>query len=418
VVSLIKADAGTWRLTHANNSFTGLITLSSTTTSAGTLSYASAAGTNPITFAQTTGTAILAYTGAAPLTMSGLITASALTTGTITLDASGVTAADTINYSNAGSLGTAASGIRKLVLSGSNTGANTFAGQWVNNTGAAATLTKNGAGTWVLTGANTYTGPTTVSAGKLFINGNQSTATGDVSVSAGATLGGTGTLGGTTTIAATGKLEFNLRTAAAGHDKLELAATKALAFAGASTLTITSSGGASPGDYTLVTAPGGFGASVPPATVNLPTGWTADAPRFVGNDLMLNITASGSGFASWQSANSATGQTLAQDHDHDGVPNGIEWFIKGSNSSTGSTALPGVDTDPGTGALSVTWTKAATYTGSYGADFVVETSADLTGTWNAEASPGTVTLSGNDVKYIFPSPPGAKKFARLKVTGP
>jgi hypothetical protein len=29
-----------------------------------------------------------------------------------------------------------------------------------------------------------------------------------------------------------------------------------------------------------------------------------------------------------------------------------------------------------------------------------------------------VTLTGNDVKYTFPTPPGAKKFARLKVTGP
>jgi hypothetical protein len=31
---------------------------------------------------------------------------------------------------------------------------------------------------------------------------------------------------------------------------------------------------------------------------------------------------------------------------------------------------------------------------------------------------GTVTLTGNDVKYTFPAPLGAKKFARLVVTGP
>jgi hypothetical protein len=48
----------------------------------------------------------------------------------------------------------------------------------------------------------------------------------------------------------------------------------------------------------------------------------------------------------------------------------------------------------------------------------VETSAILTGTWTAEASPGTVTITGNDVKFTFPSPHGAKQFARLKVTGP
>jgi hypothetical protein len=123
------------------------------------------------------------------------------------------------------------------------------------------------------------------------------------------------------------------------------------------------------------------------------------------------------GFASWQSANNTTG-ALDEDHDNDGVANGVEWFLMGSNSSTGITALPGVEKDPGTGALSVTWTKDAGYTGVYPTDFAVETSETLTGTWIAEASPGNVTITGNDVTYTFPSPLGARKFARLKVTGP
>ena len=46
----------------------------------------------------------------------------------------------------------------------------------------------------------------------------------------------------------------------------------------------------------------------------------------------------------------------------------------------------------------------------------METSAILTGTWTAEAWPGTVTVDGHNVKYTFPSPLGAKQFARLKVT--
>ncbi len=52
-----------------------------------------------------------------------------------------------------------------------------------------------------LSGNNTYSGATTVSAGKLVINGNQSAATGVVTVAAGAALGGSGTVGGATTIA-------------------------------------------------------------------------------------------------------------------------------------------------------------------------------------------------------------------------
>ena len=53
-----------------------------------------------------------------------------------------------------------------------------------------------------------------------------------------------------------------------------------------------------------------------------------------------------------------------------------------------------------------------------GTDFTVETSAALTGTWAAEPLGGNVTLTGNNLKYVFPSPLGSKLFARLKVTGP
>lgn len=184
-IGISKSEVGNWILSSASNTFTGTITLGAiaftapaggagvappTNTSVGTLSYASAGGTNPIRFIQTTGSATLSYIGAAPLTMSGAITASALSTGTITLDASGTTSANTVHYSNTASLGIAgASGAKTLVLSGSNTGSNILAGQWENNTlGGAAKITKNGVGTWVLTNnTNGYTGATLVSAGTL-----------------------------------------------------------------------------------------------------------------------------------------------------------------------------------------------------------------------------------------------------------
>lgn len=151
------------------------------------------------------------------------------------------------------------------------------------------TLTKTGPGTQILNGTNTYTGATSINDGKLYING--STGGGNVTVNAGATLGGTGTLGGNTTIENNGRLEFNLATFAGSHDKLNLATGSTLTFSGASALTITTSGGAVPGNYTLVTAPGGITGNEP-ATLNLPEGWLATVSK-VGNDLVLNVTSTG-----------------------------------------------------------------------------------------------------------------------------
>jgi fibronectin-binding autotransporter adhesin len=70
------------------------------------------------------------------------------------------------------------------------------------NTNSAVTrgLTKTGSGILSLEGANSYNGPTTVSAGSLIVDGNQSSAIGSLNVAAGATLGGSGTIGGVTTI--------------------------------------------------------------------------------------------------------------------------------------------------------------------------------------------------------------------------
>jgi hypothetical protein len=124
-----------------------------------------------------------------------------------------------------------------------------------------------------------------------------------------------------------------------------------------------------------------------------------------------------SGFAAWAATNHADGQTLGDDHDQDGVPNGIEYFLGGPNGeTTGFTALPVVTNSSGT--LSVTWTRAGNYTGNYDTHFVVETSESLDGAWTHEVLDVNVHLSGNDLSYTFPPPGPARKFVRLKVTGP
>ncbi|MGV3664027.1 MAG: beta strand repeat-containing protein [Prosthecobacter sp.] len=87
---------------------------------------------------------------------------------------------------------------RTLYLGGTNTGDNSIVSM-ADATPAAAPgvkLEKTGVGTWIITGASTYSGGTTVTAGTLLV-GNSSmvgsaTGTGAVAVTAGATLGGNG----------------------------------------------------------------------------------------------------------------------------------------------------------------------------------------------------------------------------------
>jgi autotransporter-associated beta strand protein len=287
---------------------------------------------------------------------------------------------------------------------------------------AASALTKGGSGTLTLGGNNSYTGQTYVTAGKLFINGDQTLAAGAVTVAANATLGGKGIIGGSTTIAAGGKLEFNLGSAPASHDKLELAATRVLTFSGASTLTITTSGGATTGIYTLATAPGGITGSAP-ALLILPPGWAATASKS-GNDLVLNVTSTGGGntFADWIAGFDVDGQIGANDDfDNDKLGNAVENLL-GTSPEVFSQGLNSVSASGGNLVFrhTLSTTPAADLTGSY------EWSVNLVD-WNASGA----TASGTTVTFGTPavitqgtpnlvevsavtSTPSARIFARFK----
>ncbi|MET3654872.1 beta strand repeat-containing protein, partial [Dyella japonica] len=181
--SVNQAGSGTLVLSGANT-YTG-----TTTVTAGVLSVSSlgnggavssiGASTNAGTNLVLNG-GVLLYTGAAADT-DRLFT---LGVSGGTLDASGTGA---LNWTNTGAITIAFGGVRTLTLTGSNTGANTLAASLGNYGVNATALTKSGAGTWVLTGANTYTGGTAINSGTLQVasDANLGAATGALSFNGG-----------------------------------------------------------------------------------------------------------------------------------------------------------------------------------------------------------------------------------------
>jgi len=103
------------------------------------------------------------------------------------------TFSDTINgLSGAGFVDTVAGGTPTLTV-GAGNASSTFSGV-IKNTSGALALAKIGGGVFVLSGANTYSGPTAITNGSLLVNG--SIGTNSLTVSSNATLGGTGTIAG------------------------------------------------------------------------------------------------------------------------------------------------------------------------------------------------------------------------------
>lgn len=105
--------------------------------------------------------------------------------------------------------------------------------------GFGITIAGSGASAVVFSGNNTYTGATLLTGGTtLLINGNQSAATGAVTVSAG-TLGGTGTIGGATTLQSGGTLSPGDPATSAGIGTLTFGNGLLLKSGSATTLQVT-----------------------------------------------------------------------------------------------------------------------------------------------------------------------------------
>ncbi len=138
----------------------------------------------------------LRYTGDANSSTDRLFT---LYSQNATIESAG---AGTVQFSNTGAAvvaGSSSDSTLTLTLRGTNTGKNTMkVALGDSSSGAKLKVTKDDAGTWVLGGANTYTGVTEVKKGTLIVNGSLA-STGTVLLSGTeARLAGTGSVGNIT----------------------------------------------------------------------------------------------------------------------------------------------------------------------------------------------------------------------------
>jgi len=231
----------------------------------------------------------------------------------------------------------------------------TFSGALNQAAGSTLAVTKVGAGTWTLTGTNTYTGDTTVNAGVLAVDGDSLANTGKLVVNGGK-------------VDPSGGVEV--------VDTLYFGTTQQ----------VTGTWGAT-----------GSGAA------------HIDDTRFTGTGV-VSVTSGPSGysFTSWADANGASGQTMDQDHDGDGVKNGIEYFMGATGSAfTANPAAVG-----GT----ITWPMGAAYAGVYGTDYEVQYSTNLVNWTKANEGTGdnTVTVTAG-TSVVYDTPTGGKSFVRLVV---
>jgi len=300
------------------------------------------------------------------------------------------------------------SGAADSTLTVSNTTSRTFAGV-IQDGAKKVSLVKSGTATFTLSGANTYSGTTTVTAGTLAGTGSANSA---LTLQGGSLAPGSGigNFSATTVAFQSGSsLTAQIDSSTTASDQLVAAGNVTLG-SGVS-LSVSDTAGVSSVvlplgtkltiiDYTGFTCTGTFNGLAEGSQI------TVGVNKFLisYNDAStVTLTANGAtgGYTAWSIYNAA-GQAPDLDQDKDGVSNGIEYFM----GQTGGTFTA----NPPVIAGQVTWPKDPAFVGSY----AVKTSTDLVN-WTT-ATTGVVD-GGSTVQYTLPTG-SPKLFVRLEVTIP
>ena len=295
-------------------------------------------------------------------------------------------------------LTTSGVGVKTFILQGSSAGTGEMAGKIIDSSSAAPTsLSKDGSGTWTLSGVNTYTGGTNIVAGTLAL-----AAFGSIDSSSLVTIGAGATLDTSArssfSLPAGKTYTFTLDSTDAGSAGRIKAADLDISNASIALASPLLNPPLDDASYVIATytgtLTGTFGTAAPDGySWNYGTGTNSQITLVVG------------GYGSWKGTN-AGGQAASLDWDNDSVTNGIEYFM---NASAGFTANPTLEVDN-----SITWTNGGNILSSaYGTQFVVQTSSDLV-SW-ADVPVGELdTNSATTLKYTLTG--ANKRFVRLMVT--
>ncbi len=329
----------------------------------------------------------------------------------------------------AGDVRTVNSGGRTLVLGGASTGPNNISGRMYNGT-STLIVQKTGTSTWAISHPNnTYTGTTTLNAGKLILSGS---LTSDIITNA-ATLAPQGTPATTGSLSLIATSIYQIRATTSGTDQLTVAGSVNLT----GNLDLIPDSGLSGGAFTILnkTSPGAvtgtFTGKPEGSTFNIGGyDWQITYTGGDGNDVVISlpsqlasnsILAPATAIEAWRELHFATTENTGNaadtfDADSDGEPNLLE-FATAQSPHAATLASTMLSPSGNDFLFTYTRSKAAVVEGY---SFSVEWSDTPAAPWTPAVSDPPVSLDATreSVPTAIPAGPHGRRFVRVRIGSP